>query len=140
MWRPLYWFGNTSGLTFNKSLSLAYPPVFSNGNKTVTIKMKNWKWSDGQPITTRDVEFWINMLKANKSSYANYVPGYLPDNIASVSYTSSTTFSITFKQAYSSNWLLYNQLCLLFPMPDAADQPRRGLLGEPAQGEQGQLG
>ena len=121
MWRPLYWFGNTSGgLTFNQSLSLAYPPVFSNGNKTVTIKMKNWKWSDGQPITTRDVEFWINMLKANKSSYANYVPGYLPDNIASVSYTSSTTFSITFKQAYSSNWLLYNQLCLLFPMPQHA--------------------
>ena len=121
MWRPLYWFGNTSGgMTFNESLSLAYPPVFSNGNKTVTIKMKNWKWSDGQPITTRDVEFWINMLKANKSNYANYVPGYLPDNIASVSYTSSTTFSITFKQAYSSNWLFYNQLCLLFPMPQHA--------------------
>src|SRR5579862_3339069 len=45
MWRPLYWFGDTSGgMTFNGSLSLANPPVFSNGNKTVTITMKNWKW------------------------------------------------------------------------------------------------
>src|SRR5579862_8142480 len=83
MWRPLYWFGNTSGgMTLNPSLSLANPPVFSNGNKTVTITMKHWKWSDGKPITTRDVEFWINLLKANKSNYANYVPGYFPDDIA----------------------------------------------------------
>ncbi len=120
MWRPLYWFGNGGAMTFNQSLSLANAPVFSNGNKTVTITMKPWKWSDGQPITTRDVEFWLNMLRANKQSYANYVPGYLPDNIASVKYESSSTFSITFKTAYSQNWLLYNQLCLLFPMPQHA--------------------
>jgi peptide/nickel transport system substrate-binding protein len=121
MWRPLYWFGNTAGgMTFNPALSLAYPPVFSNGNKTVTITMKSWKWSDGQPITTRDVEFWMNLLMANKAQYANYVPGYFPDNIASIKYTSTTTFSITFDQAYSTNWLLLNQLCLIFPMPQHA--------------------
>jgi peptide/nickel transport system substrate-binding protein len=121
MWRPLYWFGDTSGgLTFNSALSLADPPVFSNGNKTVTITMKHWKWSDGRPITTRDVEFWMNLLMANKASYANYVPGYFPDNIASIKYPSATTFSITFKQAYSQNWLLLNQLCLIFPMPQHA--------------------
>lgn len=118
MWRPLYWFGNTSGgMTFNSALSLANPPVFSNGGKTVTITMKHWKWSDGQPITTRDVEFWMNLLMANKSQYANYVPGYFPDNIANIKYLSSSTFSITFKQVYSKNWLLLNQLCLIFPMP-----------------------
>jgi peptide/nickel transport system substrate-binding protein len=121
MWRPLYWFGDSSGgMTFNESLSLAYPPVFSNGNKTVTITLKNWKWSDGQPITTRDVEFWMNLLIANKAQYANYVPGYFPDNIAHIAYSSATTFSITFKQAYSQSWLLYNQLCLIFPMPQHA--------------------
>jgi peptide/nickel transport system substrate-binding protein len=118
MWRPLFWFGNTAGgMTYNSALSLANPPVFSNDNKTVTITMKNWKWSDGQPITTRDVEFWMNLLIANKSQYANYVPGYFPDNIASIKYSSSTTFSITFKQAYAQSWLLLNQLCLIFPMP-----------------------
>jgi peptide/nickel transport system substrate-binding protein len=118
MWRPLYWFGNTAGgMTFNSALSLANPPVFSNGDKTVTITMKHWEWSDGRPITTRDVEFWMNLLMANKSQYANYVPGYFPDNIASIKYPSATTFSITFKQKYSRNWLLLNQLCLIFPMP-----------------------
>ena len=121
MWRPLYWFGNTAGgMTFNSALSLANPPVFSNADKTVTITMKHWKWSDGQPITTRDVEFWMNLLMANKSQYANYVPGYFPDNIASIKYPSATTFSITFKHAYSQNWLLLNQLCLIFPMPQHA--------------------
>lgn len=121
MWRPLYWFGDTSGgMTFNPAMSLANPPVFSNGNKTVTITMKSWKWSDGQPITTRDIEFWMNLLMANKAQYANYVPGYFPDNIASIKYPSATTFSITFKHAYSKNWLLLNQLCLIFPMPQHA--------------------
>ncbi len=121
MWRPLYWFGNTAGgMTFNSALSLANAPVFSNGNKTVTITMKSWKWSDGQPITTRDVEFWMNLLMANKSQYANYVPGYFPDNIASIKYSSATTFSMTFKRAYSKNWLLLNQLSLIFPMPQHA--------------------
>ena len=120
MWRPLYWFGNGGAMTYNPSLSLADAPVFSNHNKTVTITMKPWKWSDGKPITSRDVEFWINLLTANKSDYANYVPGGIPDNIASVKYESSKTFSITFKKSYSQNWLLYNQLCLLFPMPQHA--------------------
>ena len=49
-------------LTFNSALSLTDPPVFfSTGNKTVTIKMKPWKWSDRRPITTRDVESWMNL-------------------------------------------------------------------------------
>ncbi len=62
----------------------------------------------------------MNLLMANKSQYANYVPGYFPDNIASVKYPSATTFSITFKQAYSSNWLFLNQLSLIFALPQHA--------------------
>ncbi len=119
-WRPLYWFGNNGSLSYNPALSLAEAPVFSNHNKTVTITLKNWKWSDGKPITTTDVRFFLNLLAANKTQYANYVPGYIPDNIASVSYSSTRTFSITFKQAYSSNWLFLNQLSLLFALPQHA--------------------
>jgi hypothetical protein len=42
-WRPLYWFGGSKGGSgFNEALSLAYPPTFSNGGRTATIKLKNW--------------------------------------------------------------------------------------------------
>src|SRR5258708_21585080 len=37
MWRPLSWFPNGSQVKENKPLSLANDPVWSNGNKTVSI-------------------------------------------------------------------------------------------------------
>lgn len=30
-WRPLYWFGNGAALSLNEKLSIAEPPVMSNG-------------------------------------------------------------------------------------------------------------
>ena len=40
-------------------MSLANDPVWSNGDTTATITLKsNYKWSDGQPITSRDVLFF----------------------------------------------------------------------------------
>ncbi|MGD1011428.1 MAG: ABC transporter substrate-binding protein [Acidimicrobiales bacterium] len=119
-WRPLYWFGEGASLSYNPALSLAEPPVFSKDRRTVTITLKDWKWSDGTPITTRDVQFWMNLLISEKDNYANYVPGQIPDNIAGISYANKTTFSITFKQAYNSVWLLENQLSLLFAIPQHA--------------------
>ena len=119
-WRPLYFFGQGAGSGFNESLSLAYPPVWSNGGRTATIKLKSWKWSDGRPITTRDVEFWINLLRADRSQYANYIAGNFPDNVTSFQYLSPTTMSITFNKAYNQNWLLYNQLSVIFVAPQHA--------------------
>ena len=62
MYRPLYWFGNGSKPLMNPSLSLASEPTWS-GN-TATITLKHYMWSDGTPVTTTDVMFWLNMLKA----------------------------------------------------------------------------
>lgn len=50
MWMPLYDAGNGASPTINFSMSLAYPPEWSNGNRTVTIRLrKGFKWSDGTP-------------------------------------------------------------------------------------------
>jgi peptide/nickel transport system substrate-binding protein len=40
----------------------------------VTIKLKNHHWSNGEPVTVQDVEFWLNMMAAEKSNWA-YVHG-----------------------------------------------------------------
>lgn len=119
-WRPLYWFGNDGGSSVDPSLSLAYPPTYSNGGKTVTIKLKDWKWSDGDSVTSRDVEFWINVLKNNRDGFANYIPGGFPDNVTNFDYISPTTFSLTFNKAYNHNWLLENQLSLITAIPQHA--------------------
>src|SRR4030081_51372 len=74
MFRPLYWFGQNGKVALNSSLSLATDPVYTDGGKTVTMKLKGWKWSDGNKITSRDIEFWMNLLKANLGSWAAYSP------------------------------------------------------------------
>jgi peptide/nickel transport system substrate-binding protein len=119
MWRPLYWFGNDGEFYVNYKLSIGEPPVYSNGGKTVTITLKHYRWSDGLPVTSRDIEFWLDIYKAEPGEYYGYVPGDMPSNIASMSFPASTpyTFSITFNQAYSPLDLLYNNLSEIFPIP-----------------------
>jgi peptide/nickel transport system substrate-binding protein len=82
--------------------------------------MKSWNWSDGQPITSRDLEFWMTMFVANKNSYGGYVPGQIPDNVTGVSYPDSHTAVFTFDKKYDPTWIIYNQLGQLGVMPQHA--------------------
>ncbi|HEX8008123.1 MAG TPA: hypothetical protein VF482_17030, partial [Trebonia sp.] len=42
MWLPLYAYDTTSGtLAYNSAISSAEPPVYSNGDKTVTVTLRN---------------------------------------------------------------------------------------------------
>src|SRR5260370_26264627 len=59
MWRPMNFFPNGSSQTENKATSVANDPKWSNGDQTVTITLKNWNWSDGQPITPKDAAVFI---------------------------------------------------------------------------------
>ncbi len=119
MWRPLYWFGNDGEFYVNYKLSIGEPPVYSNAGRTVTITLKHYQWSDGLPVTARDIEFWLDIYKAEPGDYYGYVPGDIPSNIVSMSFPTSTpyTFSLTFNQAYSPLDLLYNNLSEIFPIP-----------------------
>ncbi len=123
MWRPLYVWGKNGQTVFNDSRSLAYPPVFStnsSGDTVATITLKHWDWAGGRPVTTRDVQFWMNLLEQEKNNWAAYVPGKFPDNVKSVQYPSATKFIVTFNAAYSHLWLLGNQLTQITPIPQFA--------------------
>src|SRR5579862_4361856 len=113
LWRPLYWFGYGKTPNINFAQSVGKSPVYSNGGRTVTITLnRDYRWSDGKPVTNRDVELWMNIFKVEKQNYLAYSVGSIPDDVTSMSFPSSTpyTFSITFNKAYSHLWLLYNQL------------------------------
>ena len=120
MWRPLYWFGVNGTPTINYQQSMAGVPAYSNGGKTVTVTLNhNFKWSNGKPVTNRDVELWLNMMKVEKSEYLGYSPGSIPDNIVSLSFPKSKPdqFSITFDKAYSHLWVLNDELSEIVPIP-----------------------
>jgi len=124
MYRPLYWFGYGSQPVVNTSLSLASTPTFSGRN--VTITLKNYKWSNGTPVTAQDVMFWINMMKAVPEDWFGSVPGGFPTNVSNVKVVSSTELTMTMNKPYSSTWFLYNNLSQITPMPAAWDRTASG--------------
>jgi peptide/nickel transport system substrate-binding protein len=130
LYRGLYWYGNNYRPTVDYSYSLADPPVWSADDHTVTIHLKPWKWSDGEAVTARDVEFWINMYKASPTTnYCGYVPGYFPDNVVSMSSPNPSTVVLNLNKSYNPTWFLYNELSQIWPLPLAWD---RTSLSQPA--------
>lgn len=117
MWRPLYWIGDGKKVEVNPALSVADAPVYSNGNTVVTITLKPYVWSDGKAVTSRDVLFWINLLRANKENWGEYAPGYFPDDLASVATPSATKVVLTLKSAVDPDWFNLSELTQITPIP-----------------------
>ena len=126
MYRPLYWFGDAAQPTLNRSLSLANPPTWS-GN-TATITLKPYMWSNGTPVTSTDVMFWVNMLKDPKVGPVDWAAysGFPSDFVSSIRVISPTELQITTNRAYSHSWFLYNDLSQITPMPAAWDRTASG--------------
>ncbi len=120
MWRPLYWYGTGDTPSLNTMLSLGNLPTYSHDGKTVTITLKPYKWSDGRPVTARDVQFFENLVAANPEAYGASVPGGYPGNIVKTTVMNPTTIRFTMDKAYNTQWLLYNELSNLTPLPQHA--------------------
>lgn len=129
MYEPLYWFGDKDRASVDYRLSIGNPPVYSDHDRVVTVTLKHYLWSNGQPVTSRDVLFWINLLKADKSAWASYVPGGFPDNVTSAAAVDPTTVRLRLNASYNPTWYTYNELSQITPLPLAWD---RTSLSEPA--------
>jgi len=122
MWRPLYWPVQGASPAIDPALSLAKPPVWSNGDKTATITMSSrYKWSDGQPVSARDVAFEIDLIRAavkeSTGNWADYNPGYFPDDLASMSTPDAGTLVLNLTSAVNPSWFYQDELAYLQPMP-----------------------
>ncbi|WP_298344557.1 ABC transporter substrate-binding protein [Ferrimicrobium sp.] len=118
MWPALYSYGTaTDPNALNTALSLANPPVFSNNNTVVTITLKRWKWSNGQPLTNADLVFFLDLLRYQKNQFADYVPGDIPDNIQSVTTSGTQTVVLHLTGSVNPVWFAKDQLDQLVPLP-----------------------
>ncbi len=122
LYLPLYWYGDRGKTSIDYPLSIGDPPVYSDGNRVVTITLKHYVWSDGETVSARDVGFWINLLKANKAHWANYVPGGFPDNVVAWKALSPSTVQLRLNASYNPFWFTYNELSQITPLPIAWDQ------------------
>jgi len=122
LYLPLYWYGDRGNPAIDYPLSVGNPPVYSDGNRVVTLTLKHYAWSDGEPVSARDVGFWINLLKANKAHWANYVPGGFPDNVVSWQALGPTTVRLHLNASYNPSWFTDNELSQITPLPIAWDR------------------
>jgi peptide/nickel transport system substrate-binding protein len=123
MYRPLFWFGLGSSVDYQPSLSLA-SEKFAANDRSVTITMKGWKFSNGTVINAESVRFFLNMLKAVPQDYCGYNAGIgIPDQVSSVQYSNAGAGKVilNFKVAVSPAWMLYNYLSFITPMPNTWD-------------------
>ncbi len=116
MWIPVY-NGPVGGTPkINMAVGLAASmPTFSNGDKTVTIKLKHgWKWSNGKPVTAKDVLFDIDLITAAvKESPANflaYTPGQFPQSLTSAKVVGNDTIVMNLNKAYNPSYFTNDQI------------------------------
>ena len=122
MWRPLYWQVNGVVPEIEQNMSIANQPQWSNGNKTLTITLKsNYKWSDGKPVTSNDLQFTIDVIKAaikaSPANWAGYTPKFFPDNLESTSQPNSSTLVMNLKAPVNPSWFTEDILTNVNPMP-----------------------
>lgn len=123
LFRPLYWIGHgLDVVTLDEQRSLAYPPVWSDGDRVVTVRLKHYMWSNGTPVTAQDVVFWQQLITANKDNYGGYVPGSYPDNIVQTKALNASTVQFTLNRPYNRTWFLFNELSQITPLPLAWDK------------------
>jgi peptide/nickel transport system substrate-binding protein len=122
MWSPLYRNangGSGAGVGVDEPESLAELPTYSvqDGHDVVTINLKKLDWSDGTPVTTRDVQFFFDLARANEDSYGAYVPGEFPANVTSVGIISPTQMQFVLNGVYNPTWFTNEELTNIIPIP-----------------------
>lgn len=100
-------------ITYNKQGTIYH--VFLN---------KKWHWSDGLPVTSRDLMFTWNVVKAASAKnapapwpFVGAGTGDIPFGIKSV--VANNAYEVTFTLDHPANqqWFIYNGLIQLPPMP-----------------------
>jgi peptide/nickel transport system substrate-binding protein len=124
LYRPMYWFGTGAAPTLNTSLSLANYPTFSG--KQVTITLKHYVWSNGQPVTAQNVVFWLNMLSAVGDVDWGAYTGFPNTEVSNIKVVSPTELTMTMDKPYNPKWFVYNDLSQITPMPEAWDRTASG--------------
>jgi len=126
MYRPLYWLGRDGRPEVDPDLSLAELPEWDDDGRTVTVRLKPWKWSNGETICADNIMFWVNMMVVKGARYGSYVPGFFPDNLTSYEKIAPDKVRFVFDRVYSKTWVLMNQLSHITPMPKAWDRTADG--------------
>jgi peptide/nickel transport system substrate-binding protein len=117
MW-PLIYLPSPYQPTLDYARSMAYPPVWNANDTAVTVKLRNYTWSDGVPVTSRDVIFYINLAKAEGTTWNGYSgPTQFPYNLKSYTAVNSTTVKFVLNSSINPVYFDDNGIDYINPIP-----------------------
>jgi len=127
-WVPLYNGPDGQNQEIDYAVSVGKKPIFSDGNKTVTIPLNsNYKWSNGQPVDANDLVFDVDLIQAavkeTPANFSSFTPGLFPQNITSISAPSKYTVVIHLAKALNPDFFLNDELeseGAIVPLPSTA--------------------
>ncbi len=107
--------------TLDYAHSMANPPVWNKTDTAVTVTLKPYKWSDGTPVTARDVVFYINLGKAMGATWGNYGgPTQFPYNLKSYTAVNASTIRFVLKSPANPTYFDDNGIDFITPIPQHA--------------------
>ncbi len=118
MYEPLVAYdGSTGSVERVSTADVADTVDFSEDGLSATIALGTRTWSDGTPVTSADVAFWFDLVRANTDEWASYRKGAMPDIVTNVETPDNQTVVLTFDKVYNQQWLLATELTLITPIP-----------------------
>jgi peptide/nickel transport system substrate-binding protein len=126
MYKPLIWIDQNYKIDYGSSIA---SKITYNSQGTVYHVFLNpkWTWSDGTPVTAKDVLFTWKLIKGASANnapkpwpYVGQGTGYIPNGIKSVVATSKDEVTITLTKPANQQWFIYNGIIQLTPLPEHA--------------------
>ncbi len=100
---------------------MAYPPVWSDNDTVATVTLKHYMWSDGVPVTARDLVFYINLGIAEGTTWGNYSgPTAFPYNLKSYTAVNASTIKFVLKSPINPTYFDDNGIDYITPIPQHA--------------------
>lgn len=125
-YRSLFTLGSNGLPDFARSIAKKISWNSSGTVYTVTMNPK-WHWSNGAPVTAKDVQFDWQLIQAASSKtapspwpFVGAGPNSLPTLVKSFHVINQDTFQITVKRPVNQVWFEVDQLSDLRPLPAAS--------------------
>lgn len=126
LYKPMLWINND--YTINWKSSIADNVTYNHAGTVYHVFLNpKWHWSNGQPVTSKDVLFTWNVIKAASATnapapwpFVGAGTGDIPFGIKSVTPNGNYELTITLDKPANQQWFIYNGIVQLTPMPAAA--------------------
>ncbi len=125
MYKSLLTYNNNGSINYQRSIASSIKTNAAGTTYTVTMNPK-YKWSNGNPVTAKDVLFTWSIIKAASAPnaptpwpYVGAGSGDIPTGVKSVVQDSTYKFTVTLDKPSNQQWFIYNGLDQFTPLPQS---------------------